>query len=268
MTTSADRLISRGLAWHVEGDRLSAALADATEEEVRLRSLFAMSRYHSPWLDWRAALSGADQYERPRLLEECFNWTMRTYAERSGDFVRRVAVHLSAGHDAARAVELALDEVAATQLHRRWRLLALRLYSPEQVQPFLAPFMHPSVAPAAQRLLSLTRWVNHHVTWVSDEEKWHSPDFWQTPETTLLTGSGDCEDQALVLWSAAPLLGLPRGRLVIGTLDGGGHAWVEFPEFFVPLIADSTSGSVLASHQALSYCPDICIEPSDRRLAS
>jgi len=103
--------------------------------------------------------------------------------------------------------------------------------------------------------------VHGSIRWVSDMAKWHMPDFWQTPATTLVHGSGDCEDQALVLWSAAPLIGLPSGVLVVGEHNGRGHAWVEFPELPVPLIADATSGTVFLRDLAPQFVARLYIGP-------
>jgi hypothetical protein len=68
------------------------------------------------------------------------------------------------------------------------------------------------------------------------------PDQWRSPAETLWLGRGGCVEMALVLWSAAPLLGLPRGRLAIGTLGAAPHAWVEFPE--LNLYVEVTAGLV------------------------
>jgi len=80
------------------------------------------------------------------------------------------------------------------------------------------------------------------VEYLADDDKWGEPDVWQSPALTLFDGTGDCEDMTLALWSAAPFVGLPTGRMAIGTYEGDGHAWAEFPE--VGLWAEATSGEV------------------------
>lgn len=119
--------------------------------------------------------------------------------------------------------------------------LGQELYRPEEVWPYL----RQSPRPAAQQperavLAELCRWVADKVEYVRDPDRWSRPERWQSPSEALWQGAGDCQEIALVLWSAAPLWGLPRGQLVIGHLRGYTHAWVEFPE--LDCYAEATSG--------------------------
>jgi len=65
--------------------------------------------------------------------------------------------------------------------------------------------------------------------WVSDQEQFDKPDYWQPPENFERTKKGDCEDFALWTWRQLLALGYDA-RFVAGPCGryGGGHAWVEF----------------------------------------
>ncbi|MBU7017524.1 MAG: transglutaminase domain-containing protein [Theionarchaea archaeon] len=60
------------------------------------------------------------------------------------------------------------------------------------------------------------------------------PEFWQLPRETIEWGSGDCEDQSILLCTMMRIAGVPASdvRVVLGILhvsgSVGGHAWVEF----------------------------------------
>ncbi len=60
------------------------------------------------------------------------------------------------------------------------------------------------------------------------------PEFWQFPRETIEWGSGDCEDQSILLCTMMRMAGVPASnvRVVLGLLHVsggvGGHAWVEF----------------------------------------
>lgn len=60
----------------------------------------------------------------------------------------------------------------------------------------------------------------YHVNKVQEE-------FWQDPSETLAWGYGDCEDTSILLCSLLrSFLPPARVNVTIGTLGGGGHAWV------------------------------------------
>lgn len=73
-------------------------------------------------------------------------------------------------------------------------------------------------------------WVSENIRYMYDEQRWGSDEYWQLPSTTIKLGTGDCEDQAILLASLLRALKLPRQnvRLVIGpTAHGNYHAWIE-----------------------------------------
>lgn len=72
-------------------------------------------------------------------------------------------------------------------------------------------------------------WVSENIQYMYDDQKWGG-EYYQLPSTTIGLGTGDCEDQAILLASLLRALKWPRDnvRLVIGPTDRGTyHAWVE-----------------------------------------
>jgi transglutaminase-like putative cysteine protease len=60
-------------------------------------------------------------------------------------------------------------------------------------------------------------------------------EFWQLPRETIAWGSGDCEDQAILLCTMMRIAGVPAsdvrvclGLMYVGGVIVGGHAWCEF----------------------------------------
>ena len=87
-------------------------------------------------------------------------------------------------------------------------------------------------------------------------------DHWQAPEETLLLGTGDCEDKAILLWYVIRHVhAVPNARVVIGQInilsDRGAHAWVEVGTGVATLIMDPTSGQVYFRYMlnGLTYAP-------------
>lgn len=82
---------------------------------------------------------------------------------------------------------------------------------------------------------ALYYWVAFNIRYMRDEDRWGQIDYWQLPGTTISLGTGDCEDQAILLASLIRALGFPRDRVQIccGPVkwiwDGllGYHAWIE-----------------------------------------
>lgn len=96
-------------------------------------------------------------------------------------------------------------------------------------------------------------WVVDHIEYESDGSQWGEDDYWQLPATTILLGTGDCEDQAILLTSLIRAVGVSRSQvhLVIGkvtniiTGEVNGHGWVEVwlsGHGWIPL--DSTRGKL------------------------
>ena len=91
---------------------------------------------------------------------------------------------------------------------------------------------------------AIFEYVRKEITYVTEgnPKKWKypqpflqfKPEFWQLPRETIEWGSGDCEDQSILLCTMMRMVGVPASnvRVVLGILHVsggiGGHAWVEF----------------------------------------
>lgn len=87
-------------------------------------------------------------------------------------------------------------------------------------------------------------------------------DHWQAPEETLLLGTGDCEDKAILLWYVIRHVhAATDARVVVGQInilfDRGAHAWVEVGTGVTTLIMDPTSEQVYFRYMlnGLTYVP-------------
>ena len=77
-----------------------------------------------------------------------------------------------------------------------------------------------------QTTQDVMQWVADYVTFQSDSIHYPADDYWQSPAQTYVWGHGDCEDFAiLALYLECRDVGI-KGRLIIGTVWGGGHAWL------------------------------------------
>lgn len=126
----------------------------------------------------------------------------------------------------------------------------------------------PAVTALAERIESLTRYsgiaakaeialavVQENVTYVSDEEAHGVSDYWQYPAETLISGEGDCEDQALLLASLLEAMGIDTvlviepGHISTGAYVGstaGNTVEYDGREY---LTADPTSDERLGEHE-------------------
>ena len=80
------------------------------------------------------------------------------------------------------------------------------------------------------------------ITYRSEEP---GKDHWQTPAETLMTGCGDCEDKAILLWYVLRHVhGVKSARLVVGVphivMCVHPHAWVEVGDGNDSIVMDPT----------------------------
>ncbi|MCS6915181.1 MAG: hypothetical protein RMK29_06015 [Myxococcales bacterium] len=138
---------------------------------------------------------------------------------------------------------LSLPEITACCEVARW------LYGPEEVWPYLRleELRDPSQPPAA-RLEHLLAWLRGRAVHQPDPQALRRPQAWRAPGEVLWQGSGHAAELALCLWSAAPLVGLPRGRLAFGTCGDRMAVWAEWPE--LGLRGEPAAGPPRGAYQA------------------
>ena len=272
MLSIPDSILHSALNAEVFGQPLSHALRHAVAAELgRANSSPSLACGPSCWRHearaWQRRLAFARAPSAfSGIADACLRWAFMTFGESSSPLARETGKRLEQGacpEHAVRAALLAQDRerVMHNTLHE-WCGEAHRLYRPDEVVQFLAPSVVMGARTSPHVALdALARWVAARVVYVRDATKWGRPDFWQSPQQTLSDASGDCEDSSLVVWSALPLVDLPEGRLVVGTLHGDGHAWVELPT--LGLRVEATNGT-LKPLAAPGYVPWLYVYPSGR----
>ena len=73
-------------------------------------------------------------------------------------------------------------------------------------------------------------YVKRNITYTSDTDIWKVSDKWQTPSETWVSGKGDCEDGAILLYAILKFVGFTDNQvwLVASDVVGGGHAYVVY----------------------------------------
>ena len=135
-----------------------------------------------------------------------------------------------------------LGEQYASSLVPRFGLEEYRLYT------FVTPD-DPAVRALADRIESITQLggdrmradvalsiVHENVAYATDQEMHGVSDYWQYPAETLLSGKGDCEDQALLLASLLEALGMDTvlviepGHASVGVCTGNSDGSTDHTE--------------------------------------
>ena len=155
-----------------------------------------------------------------------------------------------------------LGEQYASSMVPRFGLEEYRLYT------FVTPD-DPAVGALAERIESMTQHsgsrmkaevalsvVHENVRYVTDQEMHGRSDYWQYPAETLLSGEGDCEDQALLLASLLEALGMDTvlviepGHASVGVCTGNSDGSTVEYHGRVYQTADPTVGGHLGEHEA------------------
>lgn len=98
----------------------------------------------------------------------------------------------------------------------------------------------PEASPQ-DRLKEAYNYVTANIKYVTDKTHWGYTEVWQMPDETLKRGLGDCEDSSFLLCSLLLALGV-NARVVFGTWQEKGHAWVEAQIDGTGGILETTSG--------------------------
>lgn len=155
-----------------------------------------------------------------------------------------------------------LGEQYASSMVPRFGLEEYRFYT------FVTPD-DPAVRALAERIESITQFsgdrmraevalsvVHENISYATDQEMHGMSDYWQYPAETLISGEGDCEDQALLLASVLEAMGIDTvlviepGHAIIGVYTGGTDGSTVEYHGRQYLTADPTVGGHLGEHEA------------------
>jgi len=107
-------------------------------------------------------------------------------------------------------------------------------YPNEIVRDLAMSIVNPN-DPNDLKMQKLQRWVAQNIEYRLDSDVYGLDEVWQPPVITIQKGTGDCEDQALLLHSLALNAGVPSINLRTygGYVDDsqgteGGHAWTAY----------------------------------------
>jgi hypothetical protein len=108
----------------------------------------------------------------------------------------------------------------------------------------------------AQVLRHAVASIHQRVRWTRDEVTCGTLHCWNAVDETWLHGRGDCKAMATLLVKWLGDAGLFGFRVVVGTVNGDGHAWVESADSAVFL--DPTAGT-LFSGRPVAYAPAVML---------
>lgn len=99
------------------------------------------------------------------------------------------------------------------------------------MQQFAKKFVHedPDVL-----VVAILRWIYHNIEYTVDQKKYDTVEKWQTAVETYRLRTGDCEDGAIFLMTAAQMCGVSVHQLqltcgnVTQSWGKQGHAWVTY----------------------------------------
>jgi len=113
-----------------------------------------------------------------------------------------------------------------------------------EIREFVQPFS-PSVVGAQADIWDCLDWVCRNISYREDVGE-----FWQLASETLTKKEGDCEDSAILLTSM--LRGFTNAYVVLGSLQGWGHAWGTSEE---GEILEATYTQAIVVPDPENYCP-------------
>jgi predicted transglutaminase-like cysteine proteinase len=151
--------------------------------------------------------------------------------------------------------------IGHTMFDRDWaRVQDDRLSAARSRQVLGAAALAPETA-----LKRVNAWVNHHVTYVEDQQLFGRADYWAGANRTLRLGKGDCEDIALVKMQLLAAAGIRREDMLLtiahDLVRGADHAllMVKLGERYVML--DDSTDAVLDATEANDYRPVLSFAP-------
>ena len=94
----------------------------------------------------------------------------------------------------------------------------------EEYKPCFTAIHDPKLKEARK----IHHWVLKNIKYVSDEDNYETRDYWANTKEILERGSGDCEDQAFVIYKKLIALGYPEKDLGIILVKGHAFACIYY----------------------------------------
>jgi predicted transglutaminase-like cysteine proteinase len=81
-----------------------------------------------------------------------------------------------------------------------------------------------------ETMYKILMWTIDNFKYMSDEDTRKQVEYWQNPEESLFTMTGDCEDGSLLMKSLSLVAGVPdwKVKVLAGDVKGGGHAYLTY----------------------------------------
>ena len=103
-------------------------------------------------------------------------------------------------------------------------------------------------------MINILRWVMFNAKYISDKEKWDTPEYWETAEIAYKNMEFDCETGSVLMLVLARLAGIPHYQIrqVAGTVKTkngkSGHSFLVYQ----------------SDINGIEYAMDWCFYPDDR----
>ena len=89
----------------------------------------------------------------------------------------------------------------------------------------------------------IQNWIYKNIKYKIDKDIWQMSEHWNTPDETLKSMQGDCEDGAILMYTLCRLKGISSDRLLLmagnvllnNFASTGGHCWLAYRPFNYPL---------------------------------
>jgi predicted transglutaminase-like cysteine proteinase len=113
--------------------------------------------------------------------------------------------------------------------------------------------------PERERLARVNAWINHAITFESDQQNYGVSDYWASARETMARGRGDCEDYAIAKMELLRASGVPASDLYIviakDLVRRADHALLAVRSADGYWLLDSNADEVLPAAQSADYHP-------------
>lgn len=113
--------------------------------------------------------------------------------------------------------------------------------------------------PEHERLARVNAWINHAITFESDQQNYGVSDYWASARETMARGRGDCEDYAIAKMELLRASGVPASELYLviakDLVRRADHALLVVRLSDGYWLLDSSADQVLPASESADYHP-------------